>query len=236
MDRQRLALLQLWLLRLWLMTMLLLIFVVAWSVSQGRLTRSEVSARLSRLFAAPETVKPSVALISGHRGFDTGAMCDDGLMEVMINEAVTNQAATLLREAGISVQILDEYDSILEGLEVDTLVSVHADSCVPLSGFKVAVPEESAIPQKDEVLKACLEMEYGKETGLGIHPNTETSDMFEYHAFQRIAPTTPAAIIEVGFLGGDRTLLVDHADVVGRGVAAGIICFLNKELAPERGY
>ena len=230
MERQRLALLQLWLLRLWVVTMLLLIAVVAWSISQGHLTRTELSTRLLRLFAAPETVKPSVALISGHRGFDTGAICEDGLMEVVVNEAVTNQAASLLRAAGISVQILDEYDSTLEGLEVDVLVSVHADSCVPLSGFKVAVPEKTVIPQKEEILKTCLEEEYGKETGLNIHPNTETSDMYDYHAFHRIAPLTPAAIIEVGFLGGDRTLLVEQPNIVGRGVAAGIICFLNKEL------
>ncbi|NOZ50879.1 MAG: hypothetical protein GXP37_12670 [Chloroflexi bacterium] len=227
MDFQRLERLHWWLLRLLLVTLLALIAVVGLGIYQGRLTRTMVSERLGRLFAAPDTVKPYVALIAGHRGFDTGAMCADGLMEVMITEDVTDRAAQLLETAGIKVQVLDEYDSALEGLQADALVSVHVDSCVPLSGYKVASPEQSVLPEQDARLRSCLEDRYGEETGMRIHANTETSDMFGYHAFQRIADSTPAAIIEIGFLGGDRELLVDHADVAARGVAAGVVCYLN---------
>lgn len=228
MEFPRLERLHRWLLWLLITTTVALIAVVALGVSGGWLSRAVVSERLAKLFTAPERIRPHVALISGHRGYDTGAICDDGLMEVTVNEQITAETARLLRDAGILVQVLDEYDSALQGLRVDALVSLHADSCVPLSGFKVASPEETLIPEKDKALRMCLEQQYAAETGLPIHPATATSDMYGYHAFQRIANGTPAAIIETGFLGGDRALLTDHADMAARGVAAGIICFLNE--------
>jgi hypothetical protein len=57
--------------------------------------------------------------------------------------------------------------------------------------------------------------------------------MTEYHAFRKVAPTTPAAILELGFLGGDRELLTDNAEVAAQGVAESIRCFLDRaEPAP----
>jgi N-acetylmuramoyl-L-alanine amidase len=53
--------------------------------------------------------------------------------------------------------------------------------------------------------------------------------MTDYHAFRAIAPSTPAAIIETGFLNLDRSLLVDHPDVVAEGVVAGVLCFVRSE-------
>jgi N-acetylmuramoyl-L-alanine amidase len=50
-----------------------------------------------------------------------------------------------------------------------------------------------------------------------------------YHAFNEIDPTTPGAIIELGFMGADRELLIEHAYEVAQGVARGIACFLEGE-------
>ena len=68
---------------------------------------------------------------------------------------------------------------------------------------------------------------YAAETGLAPHPNTITDDMRQYHAFRRIAPETPGAIIEAGFLGGDRYLLTKQQDRVTQGIATGIAAFLE---------
>ena len=51
--------------------------------------------------------------------------------------------------------------------------------------------------------------------------------MTQYHAFRRVAPDTPAAILEMGFLGGDRQLLTEQADTVARGIADSLLCFLQ---------
>ena len=67
---------------------------------------------------------------------------------------------------------------------------------------------------------------YPTATGLSHHPNTVTHDMTEYHAFRQINPQTPAAIIELGFLGGDHELLVHQPELPAKGVADSLICFL----------
>jgi len=229
MSLDRLQHLQTWLIRLLLVVMILLAGVVALSVHQGRLTRRIVSRRLGQLVTLPGLHRYQVAIIAGHRGFDSGAMCEDGLMEVMVNEPIAKLAAEELRKEGVGVDVLDEYDPLLDGLEVDALVSIHADSCIDLSGFKVTSGEETVIPEQDAQLVQCLKTKYAEITGLPIHPNTETSDMYGYHAFQRVTDNTPGAIIETGFIGGDRELLTEHADVAAHGVAQGILCFLDRE-------
>ena len=150
-------------------------------------------------------------------------------MEVLINEPIAELVAEELRQEGIGVDVLDEYDPILDGLEADALVSIQADSCVDLTGFKVTSGEETTIPEQDAQLVHCLELKYAEITDLPIHPNTETSDMYGYHAFQRVTDNTPGAIIEVGFIGGDRILLTDYPHVAAHGVAQGMLCFLDGE-------
>jgi N-acetylmuramoyl-L-alanine amidase len=149
--------------------------------------------------------------------------------EAAINARVTGLAAERLRRAGADVMILDEYDPRLEGLRAAVLVSLHADSCIEASGFKAAVHAYSAIPAINDRLLTCIEQTYPAATGLPHHPNTVTHNMTEYHAFKRIDPLTPAAIIELGFLGGDQALLLNRPELAAKGVADGILCFLVGE-------
>lgn len=175
-----------------------------------------------------------VALISGHAGYDSGAVCEDATGAVTLTEADVNAriaalAAERLRRAGASVTILDEYDERLQGLRAAVLLSLHADSCIDASGFKAAVHRYSVIPETNQRLLNCINTAYPAATGLPPHPNTVTHNMTEYHAFRRIAPTTPAAILEMGFLGGDRSLLTEQAAAVAKGVSDAILCFLESE-------
>lgn len=173
-----------------------------------------------------------VAIISGHSGNDSGAVCDDDagnaiLTEAEINADVANRAAELLRSAGTDVMILEEYDPRLVNLQVNVLLSLHADSCIDASGYKAAYYSYSAIPDVEARLLECIDYHYPAVTGLSQHANTVTHDMTEYHAFRKVAPSTPAVIVELGFLGGDQDLLKNHADVVARGVVDSILCFLT---------
>ncbi|MFN8443628.1 MAG: N-acetylmuramoyl-L-alanine amidase [Caldilineaceae bacterium] len=175
-----------------------------------------------------------IALISGHAGNDSGATCEDADGTVTLKEAdvvaeVAQRVGKRLTQAGASVTILEEFDPRLDNLEVDTLLSIHADSCIDNSGFKVAHSSSSQISEIDDRLVACLEDTYHTATKLATNPDTITHNMTEYHAWQKIAPTTPAAIIEIGFLGGDQELLTKHRAWAAKGISDGILCFLTNQ-------
>jgi len=174
--------------------------------------------------AQPPVVEPRVGIIAGHRGNDTGAICPDGLTETEINQKVAQAVATGLRAENLRVDVLDEFDPRLSGYEASAFVSIHADSCVKMTGFKVASAETGSDASKQ--LAECLWTSYEAETQLPRHRATITTNMTQYHAFRKIAETTPAAIIEIGFLGGDRAYLTQHADRVAAGIVQGIDCFL----------
>ncbi len=221
--------LQRWLARLALIALLLAAALVGLAVQRGTLTLGGTLTGLGRLTGLPNLPRWQVAIVAGHRGFDSGAVCEDGLTEVSITTAVAAQTAQGLRARQVFVQVLDEYDPRLQGLRSEALISIHVDSCVPLSGFKVSAPATSDIPAADERLRGCLEQAYAAATGLAVHAATITEDMTGYHAFQRMAGDTPGAIIEIGFLGGDRLLLTEEQPRIVTGIVDGVICFLQGE-------
>ena len=171
-----------------------------------------------------------VGLVAGHKGYDPGAVCDDGLTEAEVNERIALEVSKLLERRGVNTQVMAEFDEGLTGFQADALVSIHADSCnVPgASGFKVARVTDIAIPEAEDLLVACLNEQYAAYTGLPQHPSTITDGMTNYHAFSEIAQQTPGAIIETGFLLADRHLLQGKPKIVARGIAAGILCFLEQ--------
>ncbi|HEY3290669.1 MAG TPA: N-acetylmuramoyl-L-alanine amidase [Anaerolineae bacterium] len=174
-----------------------------------------------------------VGIVSGHRGNDSGSVCQDGLTEARINFDTAQRVATMLRSQGYVVDILDEFDPRLKGYQAALLLSIHADSCTYINdlatGFKVARVFDSKIPQEADRLVGCITSRYMKSTGLRFHQNTVTTDMTRYHAFNEIDEHTPGAIIETGFLYLDRQLLTQRADLVAQGIYTGLLCFLNNE-------
>jgi N-acetylmuramoyl-L-alanine amidase len=174
--------------------------------------------------------RPLVGIVSGHKGYDPGAVCPDGLTEAEVNFNTATEVLNLLDRRGVQAVILDEFDDRLTGFTADALVSIHSDSCQfpGLTGFKVARVTDSAIPEAEDRLVTCLNQEYGTYTGLPQNPGTITDNMTDYHAFREIDRKTPGAIIELGFLLEDRFLLENKPKVLARGVAAGILCFLGK--------
>ena len=166
-----------------------------------------------------------IGIVAGHSGNDSGAVCPDGLTEAEVNRTVAEAVVRDLRRRGATVDLLQEFDDRLTGYRADAFISIHVDSCeVDLSGFKVASLEGGN--EASAQLVTCLWDRYDEATRLPRHPDTITFDMRQYHAFREISPDTPAAIIETGFLGKDRTLLTKHPDRVAAGIVGGIECFL----------
>lgn len=206
-------------------------------VSETLPTPSGSSARAvpptPSLVPSPTSTIPPVALVAGHSGgIDPGAICPDGLREVDVTTEVAQRTKALLTGWGYRVEILAEFDPRLNAAKRDyaprAFVSIHADSCIYYAtGFKTARAAFSATPQEDDRLVRCLTRDYGAATQLPFHSGSITVDMTQYHGLNEISPTSPAAIIELGFLGSDHDLLKNHRDVLAQGVAGAIRDFLR---------
>ena len=181
-----------------------------------------------------------VGIVAGHRGNDPGAVCPDGLTEASVNLKIATLVRQELIAQGYDVDLLEEFDSKLDGYQAAVLVSIHNDSCLYVndeaSGFKVASAESTTDPEKASHLTACLVDRYGKDTGLRFDYYSITPDMTQYHAFNEISSTTPSAIIETGFLNLDRQILTQHTDIIAKGVTDGILCFLKNEVVQPTAF
>ena len=203
-------------------------------LSLGGLTLPSFSlGRPGGAVATPAGGAKRIGVIAGHWENDSGAVCPDGLKEVDITVDVAQRVVQLLEKQGHRAEMLAEFSTKLPGYQADALVSIHVDSCLKgRSGFKVARVAQSAVPESEDRLVACLYEAYEKATGLARDEHTITPAMTNYHAFREIAPDTPGAIIEIGFLGGDARLLTRSPQRAAQGVASGILCFLQP-IAPS---
>ncbi len=187
---------------------------------------------------APQQAQLRIGIVAGHYGNDSGAVCYDNNGNVTLTEAEVNlNTAKLVHQKltaqGYQVDLLNEFDTRLNGFRGVALVSIHNDSCEYINeeatGFKVAAALNTRDVNRANRLTACLVDRYHTATQLNFHFNSITGDMREYHAFSEIDPTTIAAIIETGFLNLDQKYLTENTDQVAEGVVQGILCFMRNE-------
>jgi len=182
-----------------------------------------------------------IGVIAGHSGppqdtafeKDPGAVCDDGLTELEINEAVAREVVTLLSRDLYTVELLQEFDPRLEGYQADVLVSIHSNDCQDYGAAGTGFAAASASGRRstrgqDDLLLTCLIAQYAEASGLPQHQGL-TFDMTAYHTFSEVAVDTPTAIIELGFLRNNRDVLTGRQGDLALGVANGIRCFLNPD-------
>lgn len=220
-----------------------------WTPSQflAEDVKAELSVALATSQATPfPTVLPTpnwlrrVGIVSGHRGPevppDPGAVCPDGLTEAGINFAVAQKVVLKLRQRGYSVDLLDEFDTRLDGYQAAALVSIHANTCQDfgelVSGYLIAAASaRTSARGNDQLLVDCISRFYAQYSGLERRDGL-TVDMTDYHTFREIHQLTPAAIIELGFLLGDRNPLTEQQDALAEGITQGILCFLEPDSIP----
>lgn len=172
-----------------------------------------------------------IGVVAGHRGNDSGAVCPDGLTEAEINLSVAELVVTNLRGLGYTVDLLDEFDPRLTDYQAAALVSIHANTCrdfgEPVSGFIIAASVgRISSRMEDAKLVECIARTYEAETQLERRMET-TVDMTDYHTFREIHALTPAAIIELGFMLGDRALLTEQPERLARGISDGVLCYFD---------
>jgi N-acetylmuramoyl-L-alanine amidase len=197
-----------------------------------------LTAQPESIYVASPQPQLRIGIVAGHAGNDSGAVCRDGtgsvtLTEVDVNTSIATRVQKILTNEGYQVDLLNEFDTRLNGYRAVALVSIHNDSCEYVNdeatGFKVAAAVNTRDFNRATRLTECLRDRYQNLTGLHFHAGSITNDMRGYHAFSEIDPNTIAAIIETGFLNLDQNLLVKETDKVANGVAQGILCFARNE-------
>lgn len=162
---------------------------------------------------------------------NTGAAAG-GYTETEINMAIGERVAALLTAQGFVVDLLPA--TVPPGYRADAFVALHADGApsTAANGFKVATPWRTS--RAAQQLMESLVAEYGAATALP-QDGAITFNMRGYYAFSRrfrhaIDRTTPAVIIEMGFLTNpsDRALLTGKPDLVASGIASGITRYLTE--------
>ncbi|MGH2377956.1 MAG: N-acetylmuramoyl-L-alanine amidase [Candidatus Limnocylindria bacterium] len=212
--------------------------------AQVPLTGARVEGDAVRLLRPPIADTPRrVAVQAGHwrtseapaefpnLRFSTGASTF-GVSEVDVTLDIAERVASVLRERGYVVDLLPA--TVPPSYLADVFVSLHADSDMTSTarGFKIAhgfyrSPHDALLVQE-------LTEHYAAGTGMPWN-DPVTSDMTDYYAFawfryeHALAPHTPAAIIEMGFISHpfDRPVLTDEPDRVARAIAEGVIRFLD---------
>lgn len=202
---------------------------------EGQVEPTTIAAGIS-----PTESGLEIGIVAGHSGVDPdlgivdpGAVCDDGLTELEVNQAVAERVVRGLEAAGLNPVLLDEFDDRLVGYRAVALVSIHADSCLPINdqatGFKVSAALDTAVPDRAQRLVSCVADRYSRTTDLIYHPDSITRDMTEYHTFYEVHSQTPAVIIETGFLYLDRRFLTEEPEKAAQGIVDGILCYVNNE-------
>lgn len=208
----------------------------ATSPAHGEAATFTPAPTASTAIAEPSPPPPTgrVGLLVGHWRYDSGTVCADGLREVDVTSDVALRTRAILETRGLDVDLLPEHDPAVpqpptQGYRAAALVAIHADTCEwpGLSGFKVARWRYSEMQATDDRLVACLEDAYAAATGLPRSDDTISVNMWNYYAFREVGADTPAAIIELAFMLGDRAFVDAHRYEMALGVADGITCFLD---------
>jgi hypothetical protein len=153
-----------------------------------------------------------------------------GRTEVSVNLDIAQRVAAQLRAAGRTVEILPA--TVPTGYEADLFIALHADgnSSGVARGYKVSTRWTSAVAALAATLVDSLDSAYGSVTGLP-HDSSITRAMRGYYAYStyrgeayRLGGTTPAAIIEMGFMSNaaDRAVMFNRPNTVAAGIVAGI--------------
>ncbi|EFO81112.1 cell wall hydrolase/autolysin [Oscillochloris trichoides DG-6] len=191
----------------------------------------------------PTPAPPRVGLQVGHLNADelpdelarfrtsTGARYND-VTEAELNADIARRVQVLLEAEGVLVDLLPA--TIPPSYAADAFITIHADGSngTAARGWKVATPWRAS--RASQQLLAAVAASYGPATGLPEDVGGITVNMRGYYAFNNrrhthaIARTTPAIIIETGFMtnAADRAVLFGQPDRVARGIAEGILTYL----------
>jgi hypothetical protein len=154
-----------------------------------------------------------------------------GVTEAELNYEIVQRVQPILEAAGMIVDVLPA--TVPPGYNADAFLAIHADGSTGAAprGWKLATPWRAS--EASQRLLEAVAATYGPATGLPQDVGGVTANMRGYYAFSyrrhthAIARTTPAIIVEMGFMtnAADREVLFGRPDAVARGIAEGVIAY-----------
>ena len=164
---------------------------------------------------------------------DTGAQWGS-LRESAVNLEIAKRVVRQLQAAGVDADLLPA--TVPPGYDADAFVAIHADDGggTEASGWKIATPWRASPASR--LLRDAIARTYAGASGLpedryGISYNMKGYYAFSWYRFEHaVAPTTPGAIIETGFLtsAADRAVIVNDPERAARGISLGIMSYLGE--------
>jgi N-acetylmuramoyl-L-alanine amidase len=162
---------------------------------------------------------------------DTGAQWGR-LTESAVNLEIARRVVLQLQHAGVAADLLPAL--VPAGYDADAFVAIHADdgAGTETRGWKISTPwraSEASRRLRDDIAHAYSQASGLPEDRYGVSFNMRGYYAFSWYRYEHaVAPTTPAAIIETGFLtsASDREVIVEDPDRAARGISDGVIAFL----------
>lgn len=183
-------------------------------VQVGHLRSDELPAELTRLRSSSGTRYGS-------------------LTEAEVNAAIVLELQKVLEAAGVVVDVLPA--TVPPSYDSDAFVAIHSDGnpSAQVRGWKMANPWR--VSRAAQQLLEAIRASYATITRVPEDLDGITFNMRGYYAFSTrrfmhaIANTTPAVIIETGYLtnAADRQLIVDQPQKVAQGIADGMLAYLR---------
>ena len=176
---------------------------------------------------------PRVAIQAGHwrareapLRISTGGSVN-GVHEWAIDLDVAQRVAVLLRAAGIEAEVLPAW--FPAGYAADAFVSLHVNGSPNPDhrGFFAERAEDSVIPAVEDRLVRLINSVYGEATGIP-YIYRPTRDSRRYYGYYRVTGSTPAVLVEMGFLTNDtdRAFLTGSPQTAAQALATAIRRFL----------
>ncbi len=152
-----------------------------------------------------------------------------GLTEADMNLITALSVARHLAARGGIADILPTV--IPNGYKADAVLAIHADGGPPdRRGYFVDRPGQSPAQGPQSQLADAVSREYGAAVTIP-NVNRSTNNSRFYYGYYNVAPSTPMALIEAGFLSNntDRAIMIDRSEGIGAAIAEGIMKFLNRK-------
>ncbi|HAF62658.1 MAG TPA: hypothetical protein DCK95_10085 [Anaerolineaceae bacterium] len=173
----------------------------------------------------------TIGILVGHWKIDSGAVCENGIVEADVNEAIANQVSSKMNALGYPVKLLSQNDLDLINYRGPVLIALFSGSCEEQpenkSGFTIGTTLSTSDLNTSNALAVCMGEIYQSSTKLDFTYQIISLDHPAYPLFDMVNPQTPMIYLEMGSLLYDQAVLIDNSEKVANGIVNGILCYLD---------
>ena len=177
-----------------------------------------------------------IGILPGHYGFDYGYQCGpeyNFVSESDVNLRIAVMVRDYLQTQGYTVDFLQEFDPMLSNYTALALVSIHSNTCdtqnTKQSGFNVSTAGQNSYPSESKRLNDCLAYHYAQNSGLDYLGESYMRGEEMLVSFDTVNNYTTISVVSTGYLGNDYRTISEKTNSLAKGIADGIICYVEDE-------